>query len=392
MRSSSTSSRRIGGEEDSARPRRAAPVARDNAAMPTSLRNTLLSFRDLLSRPRPFIVLAVALLASPTGCSIRRRRRRWCWPPAPSRAPTPSSASATPQILKGTASTVELRATRARPRTWRCCATRRRASTSPSCRAAPMRAGRRAATDDDSDDGLVSLGSLFYEPVWLFYRDDSAQRLRRRRRRLTSLAQLRRLARQHRRPGSGVPNLMAQADRGQPHRPATLTLLRKAQTPAVVDLLAGEIDALVFASAPESLMVQMLLQTPGIQLFDFAQAEAYCAPLPLPQPGDAAARRGRPGRATCRPPTCAWSRRPPRWSRAKRTHPALIQLFVQAAQQVHGGAGWFQQQGRLPERRATPSGRSPRRRSASTPAARRCCSATCRSGSPTWSTACGWCW
>ena len=27
------------------------------------------------------------------------------------------------------------------------------------------------------NDGLVSLGSLFYEPVWLFYRGDSAERL-----------------------------------------------------------------------------------------------------------------------------------------------------------------------------------------------------------------------
>ena len=43
-------------------------------------------------------------------------------------------------------------------------------------------------------------------------------------------------------------------------------------TPAVVDLLEGRLDALALASAPESLMVQMLLQTPGIRLFDFAQA------------------------------------------------------------------------------------------------------------------------
>jgi hypothetical protein len=32
----------------------------------------------------------------------------------------------------------------------------------------------------------------------------------------------------------------------------------------------------------------------------------------------------------------------------KETHPALIQLFVQTAQQVHGGAGWFQRKGELP--------------------------------------------
>jgi hypothetical protein len=29
-------------------------------------------------------------------------------------------------------------------------------------------------------------------------------------------------------------------------------------------------------------------------------------------------------------------------------HPALVQLFVQAAQQVHGGAGWFQRKGEFP--------------------------------------------
>ena len=29
-------------------------------------------------------------------------------------------------------------------------------------------------------------------------------------------------------------------------------------------------------------------------------------------------------------------------------HPALVQLFVQAAQQVHGGPGWFQRKGDFP--------------------------------------------
>ena len=35
----------------------------------------------------------------------------------------------------------------------------------------------------------------------------------------------------------------------------------------------------------------------------------------------------------------------------KRTHPALMQLFMQAAQQVHGGAGWFQRKGEFPNAR-----------------------------------------
>ena len=39
---------------------------------------------------------------------------------------------------------------------------------------------------------------------------------------------------------------------------------------------------------------------------------------------------------------------------AKRsTHPALIQLFVQAAHQVHGGSGWFQRKGEFPSAQNT---------------------------------------
>ena len=59
--------------------------------------------------------------------------------------------------------------------------------------------------------------------------------------------------------------------------------------PAVVDLLEGRIDALAPASAPEALMVQILLLTPGITLFDFAQAEAcsrrfaFIIPVLLPR-------------------------------------------------------------------------------------------------------------
>jgi hypothetical protein len=38
-----------------------------------------------------------------------------------------------------------------------------------------------------------------------------------------------------------------------------------ANTPATVELLEGRIDGLVFTSAPEAPLIQMLLQTPGIR-------------------------------------------------------------------------------------------------------------------------------
>ena len=128
--------------------------------------------------------------------------------------------------------------------------------------------------------------------------------------------------------------------------------MRKPQTPAVVDLLAGEIDALVFASAPESLMVQMLLQTPGIKLFDFAQAEAYSrrfpfmSPVVLPRGVVDLARDLPPGDVRLVAPTATLVAR-------ETTHPALVQLFVQAAHTVHGEAGWFQRKGEFPNARNT---------------------------------------
>ncbi len=77
---------------------------------------------------------------------------------------------------------------------------------------------------------------------------------------------------------------------------ATLKLSRLEQTPATVAFLGGELDAIVFASAPESLMVQMLLQTPGVKLMNFAQSEAYSRRFRLPDAHTPAARRGGPGR------------------------------------------------------------------------------------------------
>ena len=76
-------------------------------------------------------------------------------------------------------------------------------------------------------------------------------------------------------PGSGVPNLMDRLFEVNRIDPKTIQISRLEQTPATVAFLGGELDALVFASAPESLMVQMLLQTPGVKLLDFAQSEAY---------------------------------------------------------------------------------------------------------------------
>ena len=196
------------------------------------------------------------------------------------------------------------------------------------------------------DDGLVSLGSVFHEPVWLFYRQDAARR-RLGQPVLSGLPQLAGWRVNVGAPGSGVPPLMRQLLAANGVAPEALTLQQLPVTPAVIDLLAGRIDALVLASAPESRMVQMLLQTPGIALLDFAQAEAYArrfafiSPVLLPRGVVDLARDLPPADMRLVAPTAMLLAR-------GQLHPALVQLFVQAAQQVHGGAGWFQKKGEFP--------------------------------------------
>jgi TRAP-type uncharacterized transport system substrate-binding protein len=203
--------------------------------------------------------------------------------------------------------------------------------------------------EEDSAIGLRSLGSMFYEPVWLFYRAESAQKMLKAPR-LERLAQLEGWRVNIGAPGSGVPNLARRLLDANRIDAGTIALQQLPLTLAVVDLLEGKLDAIVLASAPESLMVQMLLQTPGVLLFDFAQAEAYTrrfgflSAVSLP--------RGVVDLAADKPPADVHMVAPTATLVAREgLHPALAQLFVQAAQQVHGEPGWFQHKGDFPNAR-----------------------------------------
>ena len=208
-------------------------------------------------------------------------------------------------------------------------------------------AGGDAATRDaEAGVELVSLGSLFHEPVWLFYRESSAQRLAKSPT-ISSLTQLTGWKLNIGAPGSGVPPLMQLLMEANRLEPGAIQLSQQPTTPAVVDLLEDRIDALVLASAPESPMVQMLLQTPGIRLLDFAQSEAYARRFPFMSP--VVLPRGVIDLARDQPPADVRLVAPTATLVARDSlHPALAQLFVQAAMQVHGGAGWFQRKGEFP--------------------------------------------
>ena len=222
--------------------------------------------------------------------------------------------------------------------------------------------------------GLVSLGSLFVEPVWIFYREAALSKVKpttpaeimptmpvtvarakpvRRTDRLplpTAIAQLgelRGLTLNVGPRGSGGPRLANQLFAANRIQDGEVTLSSLDDTPAVMKLLDGSLDAVMLVTAPDAPMVQMLLQTPGIRLFNFDQAEAYSRRLPflkhvvLPR-GIVALEKDLPHEdVQLIAPTATLVAK-------STTHPAIIELLMEAATEVHGTAGWFRKAGEFP--------------------------------------------
>ena len=196
------------------------------------------------------------------------------------------------------------------------------------------------ANEAEEAEPVVSLGSLFYEPVWIFYRAASFKDF-------TTLGQLRGKRVNIGERGSGTPGLFVRLLRANQIERDELQRMLLGETDAVVNLLDGKLDAIVLVSAPEASMVQMLLQTPGIRLYEFASAEAYArryryiSPVMLPR-GVANISLDVPPRdlQLIAPTTSLVAR--------EDTHPAVIELFVQAATRIHNGPGWIARAGQFP--------------------------------------------
>ena len=314
--------------------------------MPKAIRHTLLSIRDLLISAGPFALVAVGLLVL---------AYLWLDPTPPKRVTlaTGPAQSAYDEfgkryrkalaandidvvLLPSQGSSDNLRLLRERK---------------ADLGFVQGGSNERATTEES---GLESLGSLFVEPVWLFYREEAARqapgpgaRPKAAEAPIASLTQLQGLRLNVGTAGSGVPRLMDKLFEANKVDPRRIAISQLEQTAATVAFLAGELDAIVFASAPESLMVQMLLQTPGVKLMDFAQSEAYSRRFPFLTPvvlprGVVDLARDLPS-ADLRLVATTTA-----LLTHEKTHPALLQLFAQAARDLHGPAGWFNRAGAFP--------------------------------------------
>ena len=130
-------------------------------------------------------------------------------------------------------------------------------------------------TTPDQKYDLVSLAALYYEPLWIFYRDNDN---------LTLLGQLSGKRISAGPEGSGtrvlVTNVLQAGNALKPGMPLNpLTGMAAAEA-----LVAGRLDAALFVAAPDAPVVQKLLKTPGIRLMSLSHAEALARRFPYLSP------------------------------------------------------------------------------------------------------------
>ncbi len=120
---------------------------------------------------------------------------------------------------------------------------------------------------DDAPPGLVSLGSLSYQPLWVFYRGDA---------RITRLSELAGKRLGVGASGSGTQALAHALLEANEITGAPTQLVEQPSDAASKDFLDGKLDALFLMgdSAPTSLL-RTLNSEPGVHPYSFVQADAY---------------------------------------------------------------------------------------------------------------------
>lgn len=188
-----------------------------------------------------------------------------------------------------------------------------------------------------AEENLRTLGSVAYEPVWVFYRGTFE---------IEKLRQLVGWRISVGAEGSGLRGLalklLAANDLPLGDRIIALSGLNAAEA-----IQQSQIDVAFVIASQDSPVVQVLLRTPGIRLMGFAQADAYLKQFPflaklvLPQGAVDLVNDFPAGNTTLLATTTNLVVRAD-------LHPALQTLLLQAAAEVHRPPGFFHGRGEFP--------------------------------------------
>jgi TRAP-type uncharacterized transport system substrate-binding protein len=184
---------------------------------------------------------------------------------------------------------------------------------------------------------LESLGTVFYEPLWLFRRDEIGEGVQALRGRRLSIGP----------EGSGGRALALQVIERTKIDSIIGELSGFAPLAAAEKLIAGDIDAAFIVTAWESPVVQSLMKTKGIELSSFQRADALVAIYPFLHKLVLPA--GVIDLLTNRPPSDVVLLAPKAsLAVSADLHPALQYLLLNAAVQIHSQPGIFQRAGQFP--------------------------------------------
>jgi TRAP transporter TAXI family solute receptor len=188
---------------------------------------------------------------------------------------------------------------------------------------------------------LMTLGSMFFEPLWIFHSNRIAPKF---------LGDLRGLEIAVGAEGSGTRALVLKLLRQNGLDSSNTTLIADGSQDAVAKLNSGEIDVACFVANPNSKVIMSLLRSPDVELLGIERAEAYAMQykylhvLNLAE-GVIDMVHNLPAQDQ---PLIA-----PTGQLVARTdlHPALVVLLLEAAEEVHYHGGLFEHEGQFPSPR-----------------------------------------
>jgi TRAP-type uncharacterized transport system substrate-binding protein len=189
-------------------------------------------------------------------------------------------------------------------------------------------------------DGLVSLGAVYYEPLWVFYRGRDIDDLGELRGRRIAIGG----------EGSGTRKLALDLLHAHQLTGPPTHLDPAGGFAAVAALAEGKVDAAMLVGPVNSGAVWTALFTPGVKLMSMSRADAYVRRHPylhkltLPRGTVDLSRNIPPAETVLVAPTAALVAR-------EDFHPALVDLLLQVATEVHGPPGIFNRAGEFPNAR-----------------------------------------
>jgi len=188
-------------------------------------------------------------------------------------------------------------------------------------------------------DGLTTLGSIYYEPVWVFYRGhEGHDRLARLRGKRIAIGA----------EGSGTRRIAAQLLNANQALAAPTRTLDLGGEAAAAALKKGTVDAAFIVGPAELPVVRELMTARGVRLMSFSRARAYTRlftflnAVTLPEGGIDLARNIPRHDTLLLAPTANVVARDD-------LHPALADLMMLALSEAHSGAGLFHNAGDFPK-------------------------------------------